>query len=188
MAITSYTQQQFGTLTVVTVVSDLSGTIYYHWYIDGAYIASTQSPTRGFTFEAGDEVRIEINDTNDADYDPIANAPAGYPAKRTIDWIRSLDDDVVSYRVEQKKRAVEWVSIGTVRRNGEAWSDGYALLSPRLDDLSTYDWRIVPIDAAGNDGTATGLDSEDVVRTPDAPDFTISFDEGTTKVTFAAAA
>ena len=145
MAITSYQQQQFGTLTVVTVASDLSGTIYYHWYIDGAWIASTQSPTRGFTLEAGDEVRITVNDTNDADYDPVANAPTGYPARRTIVWLRSVDDDVASYRVEQYLS--EWTSIGTVQRSGAAWR--YSLLSPRLDDLSEYDWRVVAVDKIG---------------------------------------
>jgi hypothetical protein len=186
MAITSYQQQRFGTLTIVTVTSDLSGTIYYHWYIDGAFIASTQSPMRSFTLETGDQIRIEVKDTNDADYDPIANAPDGYPARRTIWWIRSTDDDVVSYRVEQKKGAGDWTSIGIVQRNGEAWT--YSLLSPRLDDLNAYQWRVIPVDVAGNDGTARTVDAEDVVRTSDAPDFTISFDSGTAKVTFAAAA
>lgn len=186
MAITSYQQQRFGTVIIVTVTSDLSGTIYYHWYIDGAFIASTQSPTRSFILEAGDQVRIEVNDTNDADYDPVANAPDGYPARRTIWWIRSTDDDVANYRVEQKKGEGDWTSIGIVRRNGATWA--YSLLSPRLDDLSAYQWRVTPVDEAGNDGTAKTVQSEDVVRTPDAPDFTATFDSGTTKVTFAEAA
>ena len=185
MAITSYQQQRFGAVTVVTVTSDLSGTIYYHWYIDGAFIASTQLPTRSFILEAGEQVRIEVNDTNDVDYDPVANAPDGYPARRTIWWIRSIGDDVARYRVEQKKGAGDWASIGTVQRNAATWS--YSLLSPRLDDLSTYQWRVIPCDEAGNDGTAKSVQSEDVVRIPDAPDFTITFDSGTAKVTFAEA-
>lgn len=185
MAITSYSQTRIGTTTLVTVVSDLAGTIYYHWYLDGAYIASTGRPSYGFVLEAGDRVRIEVVDTNNPAFDPVANPPAGWPARRSIFWIRSITTDVDHYRVEQKKGAGAWTSVGIVFQSGVAWS--HSVLSARLDDLADYEWRVMPVDAAGNDGTAIALDAETIVRTPDAPDFTVTFDEPTKKVTFAAA-
>lgn len=186
MAITAYSSVRHGNATTVTVTSDLSGTIYYHWYSDGAYIASTTSASRSFLYDTDDQSRITVQDTNDADYDPIANAPVGYPAKRTVTWIRSIDSDVARYRIEQQLGAGSWAVIGLVQHVATTWQ--YELLTPRLDDLGVYTWRMIPVDAAGNDGTARTLDAETIVRTPDAPRFTIAFDGGTTKVTFAMAA
>jgi len=185
MAITSYTQQRLGNATVVTVVSDLGGTVYYHWYVDGALVASTEVPTWTFFCEANEQFRVEVNDTTDPDYDPVANAPAGYPPRRTLEWVRSLDATVDRYRVEQRLDAGSWTTVGLVPVDGTLWA--YRFLTPRLTDLGSYEWRVVPVDAAGNDGTAIALDAETVVRTPDAPDFTATFDSGTTTVAFAAA-
>lgn len=185
MAITAYNQTRQGNVTIVTVTSGLGGTVYYHWYIDGAFVATTLTPTRSFVLEVGEQVRIEVNDTTDPDYDPFANAPAGWPARRTLWWIRSTDADVRQYRVEQKKGAGSWATIGIIQANAVDWA--YSLLSPCLDDLASYTWQVIPVDTAGNDGTALTIGPELVVRTPDAPEFTVSFDEGTTRVTFAAA-
>jgi len=80
--------------------------------------------------------------------------------------------------------AFAWETIGIVPHDDAQWV--YSLLSPRLDDLADAEFRVVPVDKAGNDGTALALSSERVVRTPDGPDFTVTFDSGTTKVTFAA--
>lgn len=189
MAITSYIVTRLATATIVRVASDLSGTIFYHWYIHGAYVSLTMGTERGFTLADQERARIEVHDTNDPDYDAVANAPDGYPARRTIFWLRSSGwglEPEGRYRLEQKKGAGSWVAIGEVRQTAESWS--FRMVTPVLDDLSTYTWRIISIDLAGNDGTALELDSEYVVRTPDAPDYTATFDPGTTKVAFAAAA
>lgn len=169
----------------VTVTSDLSGTIYYHWYIDGAYIASTMSPAYSFYLAEDECVRVTCIDTNNASYDAIANAPAGYPARRSLWWVRSIDSDVSHYRVEQNKDAAGWTEIGIVHHDDTQWS--YSFLTEPLTDLSSYQWRVYPVDAAGNDGTVITLGAETVVRTPDAPDFTISFDGDTDTVTYTAA-
>jgi len=185
MAITSYSATRTGNCTTVTVTSDLSGAIYFHWYIDGAFVATTRSPSRSFFLELGEQVRIEALDTTDPDYDPIANAPAGYPARRSIWWVRSTDSDVKRYRVEMQKNGGAWSTVAIVNHRPGVWM--YRALTGRLDDLSSYVFRVIPIDAAGNDGTAVTLETEKIVRTPDAPAFTISFDEPTAKVTFSAA-
>ena len=86
------------------------------------------------------------------------------------------------YRVEQKLGAGDWETLRIVPQVADQWA--YSLLTDRLDDLSSYTWRVIPVDAAGNDGTAITIGAELIVRTPDAPDFTATFDSGTTKVTF----
>lgn len=172
MALTSETVKRDSRQTTVTVVSDLASPVFYHWYIDGQYMGFTTSGVRTFYMPDGDQARIQVNDTTDADYDPIANAPAGYPARRLISWDRSLDDSVGYYRAEQKLGAGAWVQIGIVNRVREQWS--YSLLTPRLTDLSAYTWQVVPVDKFGNDGTVLTIGPETIVRTPDAPDFTLS--------------
>lgn len=183
MRITGESQTRSGNTTFVTVVSSLSGTIYYHWYIDKSYVGMTTAPTRAFVLLAGDQVVIDCIDTNDADFDPITDGPSGFPcsARRSIVFYRSLATDIDKYRVESRKNAGSWTAIGTVADDPRRWE--YTLLSPRLDDLAAYEFRVVPIDQAGNDGTPVALASEKIVRTPDAPTFSLAFDAGTTKVT-----
>ena len=188
MAITSYDQNQFGQLTVVTVVSDLVGSVFYHWYVDGAYVAFTTTPQYSIYLDFGEQVRIDVNDTTDPDYDAISNAPAGHPARRTLVWTRTIDllSGVKEYRVEQDIDGGGYVKLAKVARNGDQWV--YVYLTSPLTDLSVYTWKIYADDFAGNPGVAAlTYGPETVVRRPVAPDFTVSFDGGTTKVTFAAA-
>jgi hypothetical protein len=172
-------------VTTVTVVSDLTGLIYFHWYIDGAYVAVTTTPQWSVTLPEGSQARIACQDTNDDDYDPIANAPAGYPATRSLVWVRSVDDDVREYLIEESEDGGEWTEIGTVPHTG-AWT--YSFETGRLTDLLDYQWRVKPIDAAGNVGASLTVAVEHIVRSPDAPDFTATFDSGTKRVAFAEAA
>jgi hypothetical protein len=185
MAITSYAQVRNGTETTITVVSDLVGTVYYHWYVDGALLASTTAPTWSILLEPGEQVRIEVLDTLDPDFDALAAAPIGYPSRRSLYWLRSIDADVVKYRVEQQQDAGAWSTIGTVPATVDAWT--YSFLTPQLADMAEYTWRIIPVDAAGNDGTPVVIGPESFVRLPDAPDFAADFDPLTERVTFAEA-
>ncbi len=173
-------------MTEVSVTSDLAGTIFYHWYIDGTWIASTNSAVYAFRLPAGDEARIEAIDTNDAAFDPIANAPAGWPARKTLFWTASIFASIDRYRVDQQQDGGDWATIGYVDHIQGQWC--YSLVTDRLVDLAEYAWRIYPVDVDGNAGTHVELAAEKIVRIPDGPDFEISFDAGTTKVTISAAA
>jgi len=184
--ITDYNQTRRGNVTTVNVTSSLSGVVYFHWYVDGVHVAATTSPEWTFRFEGGEQVRVEVVDTADPDFDTVAGAPAGWPARRLLWWTASVSADCAHYRVEQKKATGSWETVGLVHHQADQWA--YQLLTDRLDDLTEYTWRIVPVDTAGNDGTAKTIGPETVVRTPDAPDFDISFDSGTTQVTFSEAA
>ena len=171
-----------GNVTTLTVHSWLVPPIYFYWYVDGRYVGQTKSPSRAFYLPAGDQAQIDVIDSTDPDLDPIANAPAAYPVRRTLWWIRSIDAGRVDrYRVEQQKDGGDWTQIGTVHAVDGQWD--YTFLTDRLDDLGAYAWRVVPIDAAGNDGSAITLGAETVVRKPDGVDFTLSFDDGTDRVT-----
>ncbi len=191
MTITAYTAVRIGNVTRVTATSDLTPPVYFHWWLDGTWVASTGTdPVYAFRQEPGEQLRIEALDTTDAAQTPealaVASGLVSWPARRTLWWIRSIDASVVRYRLEQKKGAGAWTSLALVPRDGEAWI--YSTVSDRLDDLTDYEWRVYPIDAASNDGTVIALSAEHVVRWPDAPDVTVAFDGGTTRVTFAAAA
>ena len=181
MTITDYQTIRNENLTRVIVTSDLAGTVYYHWYLDGVLVGSTESSEFWFSLEIGEQARVEVLDTNDPDFDPLQNAPEGWPARRLLWWVRSIDASIDHYRVEQQQNAGAWSIVARVPHDGNLWH--YWLLSGRLDDLSDYAWRIVPVDAAGNDGDWTLIGPEKIVRTPDAPDFAIAYDAGTDKVT-----
>jgi hypothetical protein len=180
--ITAYSQTRNQNMSVVSVTSDLAGIIYYFWYLAGAFVAATQRNAYTFLLQPGEQARVDVIDTNDPDFDPIAHAQAGYPARRSIHWVKSQDADASSYRVEQRKDAGAWSTIGIIYASPEKWS--HVLLSPILEDLAVYEWRITPVDQAGNDGTAIALSAETIVRTPDAPNFAVAFSQTTGRVTF----
>lgn len=182
MSITGYTQQRIGGITTVAVTSDLVGTIYYHWFVDGQHVASGTAAEHTFFLSAGDRSVVEVVDTLDAAADPLALAPAGWPARRTLWWCRALDGDlaIAKYRIDQSRAGGTWTALGTLFAEPDRWD--YSFVTDRLDDLTQYAWRIVPIDTAGNDGAALYLPAETIVRTPDPPRFTITLDEPTAKV------
>ena len=185
MAITSYSQKRFGALVEVTVTSGLSGTIWYHWYVDGQYVGVTVGPARSFHLGVDEQARVVCVDTTDADYDPYGSPPDRYPPRRLVWWIRSLASDVAKYRVEQKQGSGDWERIGEVHHQAGRWS--YQLLTGRLEDLADYQFRVVAVDHAGNDATPVSIHAERVVRVPDAPAFELTFNVGPPTVTFSAA-
>ena len=185
MSITQNNISRAGDLATVEVESDLTAPVYFHWYIDGEHIAETASGRMTFHVPSGEQLRLTVQDTTDPDYDAVANAPDGYPARRLLNWTRSIDADVGHYRIEQKLGAGAWTILDRVLSEPGRWE--YSYRTGRLDDLGSYQFKIVPVDAAGNDGTVVSIAAETIVRTPDAPEFTVSLDDATQKVTFAAA-
>ena len=189
MTITGYTTTRHGNLTIVTATSDLAPPpIFYHWFLDGAFAASTQSSQYSFALDENEQARIEALDTLDPDFDPITDpsVPDTFAARWSIWWVRSTSGDVAEYRVEERVDTGggfgAFVSIGTIVHQDERWT--YQLLTGRLIDLATYEWRVIPVDLAGNDGTPITPDQEQILRIPDSPNFTIFFDIGRQRVRF----
>ena len=198
MAITFTTAVRIGAITLVTVTSSLTGTVYFHWYLDGAYVGFTTSGQHSFQLPEDGLARVEVVDTNDAAFDPLAAPPAFFPARFTIHWVRSLSTDVKEYLVEWSLNGVDnWSRLVRIPHDEEVWD--YAILTERLVDLTNYFWRVQPVDVAGNIGTAlliTGPIGEgftealipvQVVRVPDAPRWAFTWNAGTQRVTYAAA-
>lgn len=182
----TFSQVQRGRVTTVTVTTNLPGRIFYHWYLDGTWVGMTATNQRAFVMLPGEQATIDCIPTQDAGFDYLANSPDVFTRRVVLWWIRSADTDVVSYLVEQQKDAGSWVEIGSLDYEADRWE--YRITTPQLDDQGAYAWRVSSVDAAGNVGTPVTLDSRIIVRTPDAPDFTATFNEGTTRVAFAEAA
>lgn len=180
MAITSESVTRIGEISLVEVVSSLSGTIYYHWYREGAWVGMTTEPRKYFRLEPGDEERIICQDTNDAAYDPVANAPVGYPARRSLFWTQPLLGNVRTFKVQEKKAAGDWTDRATIRAAG--WA--YSWLSARLDDLTEYTHRVLGVDEAGNEGPPLALDTALVVRRPDGVNFVYVYHVGPNQFAF----
>lgn len=185
MTVTVEDVSRVGDSVRVEVSSDLEGPRFY-WYADGAFVGSSTEPARSFGVAPGEQLRVEVLDSTDADFDALANAPAGYPSRRSLWWTRSSSSDVSAYVVEQQKDGGDWLELARVAQEPGAWA--LSFLTGRLEDLATYSWRITPIDRAGNEGTATTFGPELVVRRPDAPEFALSFDAGANRVTISEAA
>lgn len=183
MAITYDNTVSVGNLVIWHVTSSLSDA-YYHWYLEGSWLGVTRTGEFSLVVEDGEQAYIVCQDTTDPAYDPIANAPSGYPARRTLSWVASADSDIDYYRVEQNKDAGGWTSLGTVQDDG-SWY--YSFTTARLADLSSYQFRVVPVDEAGNDGTAITWSADTIVRRPDAVDFDVTFNSPATTVTFSEA-
>ena len=171
--IVSITTRTFGHLTCVDVVSSLAGLVYYHWFVHGAWVGRTTAPTRCFSAEPGEQLLIDIQDTLLDAYDPIANAPAGYPPRVSFEWTRSLSTDTAHYLLESNRAAAGWITQGRILVVPNRWT--YQSTTVPLDDLISYAFRVTPYDKAGNAGTAISVAAQTLVRTPDGPNFAAAF-------------
>lgn len=167
-----YSLLPLGGLVQVTVVSSLTDPTIF-WYVDGVFHSRTTSLTQVFSVESGEQVEVEAIDTTTPDsFDVEANAPTAYPARRTLWWTRPTDSDLALFRVKQQRASEGYSTVAEVPVS-EAWD--YRVLTPRLDDLTTYDWQVLPVDAAGNEGTALALGPEQIVRKPDGVNFSATY-------------
>jgi len=193
MAITSTMTTRIGQITLVIVTSGLTPPVYFHWYLDGAYMGMTGEGSFSLALKEDEQARVEVIDTTDPAFDPLAAPPAFFPARFTIHWVRSLATDAAEYRIEETNDGGAWTAVGRVPHDDEVWD--YRFLSDRLVDLTLYGWRVVPVDRAGNDGTPLVIGAvevywnylQTVVRSPDAPRWNFAWSPGTQRVTFAAA-
>lgn len=187
------TVRRIGHLMQVAITSSIHLSMgSFHWYRDGAYIGSTGIPSRTFRLEAGEQARIDVIASSNPDFDPQSQQEASQPSsRRVLEWFRSLSPDAGNYIVKHATSAdgESWTSatkIREIRHDDSRW--GYRATTDILTDLTHYRWTVLPVDVVGNEGTASQtIGPEHIVRRPDAPDFTVSFDAGTSKVTFAAA-
>lgn len=154
---------------LVSFSSTLPAPVFYI-FVDGV-LSSTQA---GGSYVAPAGAVVEVLD------DPATAAQPAFPAVLVLGWVD--DADAAAYRIEQKIGGL-WTAVVTRHNTGEPWQS-YA--TGPLEDGSTQEWRIIPLDAAGNDGSGASFVSL-MVRYPDVPDVAYSYDNGTGTVTVAAA-
>jgi hypothetical protein len=157
---------------------------YWHWYVDGAWRGMNRTGIFTVTIRDGEQADVLAFPTNDANFDPIANAPRYFSAVRTIWFNESPDSDTSYYLVQQatgaSPGAYATIDSGKVWHRDGTWQ--YHAETRRLTDLTYYWFRVVPYDRAGNAGTPVVFISEYIVRRPDAPAYTSSFATGTITV------
>ena len=171
MAITSLTSSRSVSTILLTATSDQSSPSY-RWWVDGLHVATTTAGT--LELSVSGQARVDCYDD--------ATEPGTLPARRVV-WFTRGGGDVARVRLEQSDDGGSTWSELAEFGAGSSWS--WEITTPRLDDLTSYLWRAVPVDAAGNDGTAREGLSELVLRTPDAPTWSMSYSAGTNRVTFA---
>jgi hypothetical protein len=176
---------QDGGHCVVSVTTSLTGTVYYNWYRNGRFAGVTVRPERKFHVGAGEQIEVDCIATRWRGFAAARHAPQSYHGRRRLEWLRSADSDVDHYLVQYQKDAGGWSTFRTVKHKAGQWS--YAASTPTLDDGSTYDFRVIPVDTSSLEGTALSLDSLLVVRHPDVTDYAVSWSSGTGQVTFSAA-
>ena len=164
-----------GGTTTVSVASWLRSPLYYHWWVNGVYIGRTANGRQVLRPDAGEQFFLQVFDTRDPDYDPAEELLLAGPARRTLQWIRSLDPTCTAYQVQQSEDSGAWTTIAQVVAD-DTWQ--YSFTTEPLDDLAQYAWQVVPLNAAGRAGTAVDISSEIIVRTPDAPAWSLSFAAG----------
>jgi hypothetical protein len=188
--VTDWKSGRFADWAYVEVTSNLDGDddTWYYWFRDGIFQTRTRRRTFAIPLLSGVDADIKCI--------PLRNALSHWDgskadyvydgAQRIIEFIRPSTGEVDSYRIEYgtgDTEPVEWTTLGTIQDTGK-WS--YRIKTHRLDDLTRYWFRIVPV-LHGNDGTPLVLSSVQVVRRPDAVSYTASISDVNQRVTFAEA-
>jgi hypothetical protein len=111
--------------------------------------------------------------------DVAGGTPAdAHPPYLDLYWLPV--SDAVKYRIEEDTGSSTWVARKTIAADPSR--SFYVHRTGTLADETTHAWRVVPIDAAGNDGTPATF-SALMVRNPDVPDQEFAYDAGTGVVT-----
>ena len=152
--------------------SDLPDPTYYI-YRDG--VLSEVGPAEDRTFFVGADSQVQIEILDDAGATPAEAFPGNAP----ISW--EPVDGAVKYRIERREDP-DWVEVQTL--NATKWTT-FQYQSPTLDDVTEHKFRVIPIDIGDIDGSAREF-SFFMVRRPDRPLVTYTYDEGTAKITVAA--
>jgi hypothetical protein len=115
----------------------------------------------------GESPFVEILD------DPSLIPHYAAPGRLTLNWRRMAGAS--NYNIN------EWIDSEWVTLQTQPEDIGNSLfLSPWLEDSTTYQWQVVPLDSAGNSGTPIEITTL-IVRHPDAPNVAYTYNGATTK-------
>lgn len=145
------------------------GAAPYSVYLDGLLVAVTSQTWWDVTVGAGQVAQFEVIDDG-SDPEP------GYPGWLTLQW--PAVEDAEEYWVQEYADSA-WATRGVITRSGASW---YRWETDYLDDESTAQWRVVPYAEGEIAGTPLAW-SAAMVRLPDVPQVSYSYDNSTATVT-----
>lgn len=148
----------------------------YWVYLDGVLVSTQTTEEFELQTEGAYAPVVEVLDAAD---DVPSDA---HPGILRLGWLP--DADAAQYLVQQYDGAA-WDTIATLA--ADASRPWWHYDTPGLADETTHTWRVLPVDAAGNQGTAVQFVAL-MVRHPDPPKVTFTYDgAGPGTVTIAAA-
>jgi hypothetical protein len=165
---------------LVTWSSDAAAPVTYYIYLNGVLADTTTATSKLFSVVEGENLRVEILDAAPGIADPAEH----YPERAILAWYAPApgSGSVDHYRVEESVASV-WTLREKVRDDGR----GYFTFESRvLEDVTTHNFRVIPVDAGGIQGSATSF-ALFMVRVPDPPDAAFAYSAGTGAVTITAA-
>ena len=157
-------------LWLVSWTSDLS-TPTFRIYQDGVLV-SRQTDTE-YLVRADGSVFPVLELLDDADEIPNE----AHPGEFYLGW--ENESDAARYKIEEYSGG-EWTQRALILNSDERPWITYA--TGPLADETSHQWRITPVDSAGNEGTLISF-TKLMVRYPDPPQVTMTYDSGTAKVT-----
>lgn len=180
MAVT-FTKSVKTSLTTVKVLwsSDETPPVTFRVVREGVIVSTFLSENgkgeHTFTVIPGDAPFIEV-------LDRACQLPSiAFPGRVTLHW-RTVSG-AVKYRVEELVSAV-WTLRKTVPDGGSA---AFVTLTRWLEDTTSHQFRIIPVDAAGNQGTAIAFTFL-MVRHPNRPATSIAYNGSVAKTITVSAA
>ena len=169
---------------VDAVAWEFSGTssatppVPFRIYANGEKVADYSSANQAWSkvlhVPSGEGMLVEVLDNASA-----VPSPA-FPGRVVINWVAV--ENATNYRVEEYVSAA-WTEVITYAANGRST---FSHKSRWLEDQTTHQFRVIPISGAGNEGTALTF-SFAMVRHPDSPQVTYTYNALNDKVTIAEA-
>ena len=171
------TPQQIGRVTWrVSWSSSLTDPTFYV-YRDGLQVATTRATSIDLVVQPGEQPVIEVLDS--ASESPLPSRPGNL----TLAWYASAGTPVVDYYRVDEYVAAAWTERVRVQETGAGY---YTWRSRFLEDVTEHQFRIVAVGENGNEATAASFTCL-MVRHPDVPSVTYSYDKVTDKITVTAA-
>lgn len=153
----------------ITWTSDqtISSSNPYRVYIDGVKVSVQTANTFSLVVQPGVPAPIlEVLDRVEAVPQPA------FPGYLVLGW--NTDPDAVAYKVAYLSAFSGWLEYATIEVDLNKDFQSYS--TPLLDDETDASWRITPIDAAGNEGASAAVFSALIVRHPDVPNVSFTYD------------
>jgi hypothetical protein len=141
----------------------------YRVYVDGVLVSSQAGNSYRLMTGGNWSPVVEILD------DPDEVPQPAFPGAFVLGWETSTD--VWKYRIDEKVLGV-WTEYATVLCDSSRGWQSYT--TPTLADGQTHEWRVVPFDAANNEGAAVAFATL-MVRYPDVPVVTHTYNGALTR-------